>query len=210
MFERYTESARRALFFARYEVSERGGPTIDTEHLLLGLIRDLRGLIGRILDAAGVSPHELRKDIEARIEVHEKIPTSVEIPFSDHAKRALEAAAGEADRLGHRYIGTEHLLLGLLREEGSVAETVLTGRGLRLEQVRDLIVKVLAEHPPADPQGSAMSVGLLQPAYAFELIRTTRDLVDQLAALMTDEDRAATLVDLIRQRLDELERLLGL
>jgi ATP-dependent Clp protease ATP-binding subunit ClpC len=209
MFERYTESARRALVFARYEVSERGGLVLDTEHVLLGLIREPRGLIGRILGAAGVSPHELRKDVEARIDVREKIPTSVEIPFGHQAKRALEFAAEEADRLGHRYIGTEHLLLGLLREHGSVAGTVLAGRGLRLDDLRDRVVTLLAELPPADPPGGAMSCELFQPAHAFELIRTTRDLVDQLAVSTTDEDRAATLVDLIRQRLDELERLLG-
>jgi hypothetical protein len=97
----------------------------------------------------------------------------------------------------------------LLREQGSVAGTVLAGRGLRLEAVRDLIVTVLAEHPPSDLHGGAHSVELLQPAYAFELIRTTRDLVDHLAALSADQHRAAPLVDLIRQRLDELERLLG-
>lgn len=209
MFERYTESARRALFFARYEVSERGAIAIDTEHILLGLIREPHGLVGPILAVSSVSREALRKDIEGQSVFRERVATPVEIPFTKQAKRALESAVNEADRLGHRYIGTEHLLLGLLHAEGSVAETALTGRGLRLDDLRDRVVALLAEHPQADPHGGAHGVELVQPAYAFELIRTTRDLVDQLAGLANDEDRAAIAVALIRQRLDELERLLG-
>jgi ATP-dependent Clp protease ATP-binding subunit ClpC len=141
MFERYTESARRALFFARYEVSEHGGVALDTDHILLGLIRDPRGLFVRILGMSKVASEDIRKDVESRTASREKVPTSVEIPFTAEAKRALEFAAAEADRIGHSYIGTEHLLLGLLRVEGSVVEGILTARGLRLDDVRNLVVE---------------------------------------------------------------------
>jgi ATP-dependent Clp protease ATP-binding subunit ClpC len=204
MFERYTESARRALFFARYEVSEHGGVALDTDHILLGLIRDPRGLFVRILGMTKVASEDIRKDVESRTASREKVPTSVEIPFTAEAKRALEFAAAEADRIGHSYIGTEHLLLGLLRVEGSVAEGILSARGLRLDDVRNLVVEVTGKHPVSDAPPTA------EPASdTFELVRTTRDLVDQLADLAHDWQRAEALTGLIRQRLDELERLLG-
>jgi quercetin dioxygenase-like cupin family protein len=140
MFERYTEQARRALFFARYEASQLGQRSIETEHLLLGLIREGKGMPGAILDRAHVPVEDLRREIEGRLPFQEKVATSVEIPFSSVTKRALQFAAEEADRLLHNHIGTEHLLLGLLREEQSVAAAVLMSRGLRLETVRESLL----------------------------------------------------------------------
>jgi ATP-dependent Clp protease ATP-binding subunit ClpA len=136
MFERYTERARRVLFFARYEASQLGSISIDTEHLLLGLIREGKGLTSRIFARAHVSLEHVRKEIEGRTVFREKISTSVEIPFSQEAKRILQFAADEADRLLHDYIGTEHLLLGIFREERSVAASILMEMGMRLESVR--------------------------------------------------------------------------
>src|SRR5215211_7012118 len=117
MFERYTERARRVLFFARYEASQLGGLSIETEHLLLGLIREGKGLTSRIFARAHLSLENIRREVEGRSIFREKVSTSVEIPFSAEVKRALGYAAEEADRLRHNYVGTEHLLLGILREE---------------------------------------------------------------------------------------------
>jgi hypothetical protein len=136
MFERYTERARRVLFFARYEASQLGSVSIETEHLLLGLLREGKGLTSRLFAGAHLSLADLRQEIESRTVARAKISTSVEIPFSAETKRVLELAADEADRLLHNYIGTEHLLLGLFREERSLAASILTGRGMRLESVR--------------------------------------------------------------------------
>jgi ATP-dependent Clp protease ATP-binding subunit ClpC len=147
VFERYTESAKRALFFARYEASELGGIAIETEHLLLGLIRESHGWVPRILAQSNVTAESLRKDLEGRSIFREKIATSVEMPFSAEAKRALAFAAEEADRLRHNYIGTEHMFLGLLRDERSVAASILTARGLRIDLVRNTVVTLLAESP---------------------------------------------------------------
>jgi len=151
MFERYTERARRVLFFSRYEASESGGLAIETEHVLLGLVREGKGLTSRIFERASISLASIRADIEARTIANPKVSTSVEIPFTRETKHVLQYAAEEADRLLHSYIGTEHLLLGILREEKGLAARVLIEKGLRINVVRDDIVRLLQEReaPPA-------------------------------------------------------------
>ena len=145
MFERYTERARRVLFFARYEASQLGSISIETEHLLLGLIREGKGLTSRIFARSHLSLENIRKEIEGRTVFREKVSTSVEIPFSTETKRVLQFAAEEADRLLHNYVGTEHLLLGILREERCVAASILIEKGMRLNTVREDIVQLLNE-----------------------------------------------------------------
>ncbi len=153
MFERYTERARRVLFFARYEATQLGSTLIETEHLLLGLIREGKGLTSRIFARSHLSLESIRKEIEGRTVFREKVSTSVDIPFSAETKRVLQCAAEEADRLLHTYIGTEHLLLGILREERSVAAGILSEKGMRLAGVRDDIVHLLNEKTaPARPK----------------------------------------------------------
>ncbi len=153
MFERYTERARRVLFFARYEATQLGSTAIETEHLLLGLIREGKGLTSRIFTRSHLSLESIRKEIEGRTVFREKVSTSVDIPFSSETKRVLQFAAEEADRLLHTYIGTEHLLLGLLREERSVAASILSEKGMRLSSVREDIVQLLNEKTaPARPK----------------------------------------------------------
>ena len=145
MFERYTDGARRVLFFARYEASQLGSATIEPEHVLLGLIRGGKGLASRIFGRSHLPLERVRKEIEARAVFPQEISTSVEIPFSAESKRVLEFAAEEADRLLHSYIGTEHLLLGILREERSLAASVLIENGVRESRVREEIVVLLNE-----------------------------------------------------------------
>src|SRR3954453_18153395 len=137
MFERYTEKARRVIFFARYEASQFGAPAIEPEHLLLGLMREDKTLTARFLARAQASIEAIRKEIEGRTLLREKISTSVELPLAPETKRVLAYAHEESDRLQHRHIGTEHLLLGLLREDRSMAAEILYERGLRLNAVRN-------------------------------------------------------------------------
>jgi hypothetical protein len=138
VFERYTEKARRVIFFARYEASHFGSPYIETEHILLGVLREDKGLSNRFLRSPG-SVESIRKQIEDHTTVRENVLTSVDLPLSNESKRVLAYAAEEAERLGHRHIGTEHLLLGLLREETSFAADILHERGLRLAIVREAL-----------------------------------------------------------------------
>src|SRR5437870_4445979 len=137
MFERYTEKARRVIFFARYEASQFGAPAIEPEHLLLGLMREDKTLTGRFFPRAQITIESIRREIEGRTLLRERIPTSVELPLAPETKRVLHYSHEESDRLQHRHIGTEHLLLGLLREERSMAAQILFERGLRLNAVRD-------------------------------------------------------------------------
>ena len=131
MFERYTEKARRVIFFARYEASQFGSPYIETEHLLLGLLREDKALANRFL-RSHAAVESIRKQIEGHTTIREKVSTSVDLPLSHECKRVLAYGAEEAERLNHKHIGTEHLLLGLLREEKCFAAEILHERGLRL------------------------------------------------------------------------------
>jgi enamine deaminase RidA (YjgF/YER057c/UK114 family) len=147
MFERYSERARRALFFARYEATQLGSISMEPGHLLLGLIREPKGVMGLVFTRSGLSLELIRKEIESRTIFHEKIATSVEIPFSAEFKRVLQHASAEADRLQDHHIGTEHLLLGILREEKSVAASILMEKGLDLGTVREKVVQARNESP---------------------------------------------------------------
>jgi ATP-dependent Clp protease ATP-binding subunit ClpC len=145
MFERYTERARRVIFFARYEASQLGSGAIETEHLLLGLLREGKGLTSRIFSKGHLSMELIRKEVEGRAPYREKVSTSVDLPISGESKRVLSHAAEEAERMLHNYIGTEHILLGLLREEQSTAALILADKGLRLPTVREDILALLNE-----------------------------------------------------------------
>ncbi len=155
MFDRFTLQALQVLFYARSEVTQLGSSAVDPEHILLGLLDEGTGLGSRILARTGDALDNFRSDIVRRLARREKVPESDEIPFSTSCERALKYAAEEADRLLHSNVGTEHLLLGLLREERSVAAEVLTARGLRIEAVRDAIVESLSRgeqpEPPSPP-----------------------------------------------------------
>jgi len=148
VFERYTEKARRVIFFARYEASQYGSPYIETEHLLLGLMREDKALANRFLRSHG-SIESIRKEIEQRITIRERISTSVEVPLSQESKRILNYATEEAERLGHRHVGTEHLLLGILREEKCFGAEILQERGLRLSTLREELARSAGEKAPA-------------------------------------------------------------
>ena len=198
MFERYTESARRALFFARYEVSELGATAIEPEHLLLGVVRETAGVVAEILSAAGCSADTLRQEVERRSGTREKIATSVEIPFADGTTRVLKFAAEEADRLRHRYIAPEHLLTALLREDGTVAASVLTSHGLTLDGVRGAVARLSAdsETPPT----------FMTSGRVFDEIEHIKQSVGRLAGMAPDNPDTQPLVERIRIRLDGLKR----
>jgi ATP-dependent Clp protease ATP-binding subunit ClpA len=139
MFERYTEKARRVIFFARYEASQTGGSTIETEHLLLGLLRKDPNLVRRFLRPDD-SNDAVRLDIQKLApEDRSRTSTSVELPLSIECKRILAYAAEEAERLRHRHIGTEHLLVGIFRETDCLAARILRDHGFHLTRLRDTV-----------------------------------------------------------------------
>jgi len=151
MFERYTEKARRVIFFARYEASNYGSPYIESEHVLLGLLREDHALANRLGNRRIVEP-EIRAEIETRITRREPFSTSVEVPLSGECKSVLKFAADAAEKFGHRWVGTEHLLLGILRADTSLAAQVLASRGLKPEHIQEQIAKA-----PGAPYGAAVT-----------------------------------------------------
>ena len=159
VFERYTERARRVIFFARYEASQLGAHSIQTEHVLLGLIREGKGLTQRLLNRGSVRMEEVRRQVEGRCRYGDQVSTTVEMPLSPEVKRVLALAQDEAEQLGHSYTGTEHLLLGLLREDTATAAEVLRENGLTLPFLREEIVRLLAEK--TQPQARAKETPLL-------------------------------------------------
>ncbi|MBZ5552075.1 MAG: hypothetical protein LAO21_05095 [Acidobacteriia bacterium] len=130
MFERYTEKARRVIFFARYETSHLGAQSIETEHLLLGLLREDSALVRRFLPPSE-SIEAVHLDVQERAARYDlKVSTSVDLPLTQESKRVLMYAAEDAEALSHKEIDTAHLLLGLLREESCVASEVLRAHGV--------------------------------------------------------------------------------
>jgi len=171
MFERYTEKARRVIFFARYEANQFGSETIEPEHILLGLFREDKGFLPQLLPRR-ISTNEVRKDIEGRVLVPERVSTSVILALSDATKSALEFAAEESERLHHRYIGTEHLLLGLLRADRTVAAEILYEYGLRLDTARiQLEQPVRRDVDDIEMPESGMFEGLYRDHKLSELIQ---------------------------------------
>jgi hypothetical protein len=138
MFERYTEKARRVIFFARYEASQFGSPCIDTEHLLLGLLREDTAIAKR-LSRPPFTIGFIRKRLEELKPPGEKVSTSIDMPLSEGCRRVLAYAAEEAERLGDKHIGTNHLLLGLLRERDGLAAKVLSEVGINASESHDEI-----------------------------------------------------------------------
>jgi ATP-dependent Clp protease ATP-binding subunit ClpC len=157
MFERYTEKARRVIFFGRYEASQFGSPYIETEHLLLGLLREDKALTNRFL-RSHAAVESIRKQIEGHTTIREKVSTSVDLPLSNESKRVLAYGAEEAERLGHKHIGTEHLLLGLMREEKCFAAEILKERGIRLDLTREEIGRAKPD-VPAEQAGKPHLLG---------------------------------------------------
>ncbi len=168
MFERYTQGARRAVFFARYEASRFGSSEIAPEHLLLGLLpatgrpSDVPApspghLLAGLVQAgdpflsrfvAGSQAEAIRKQMEEHMPRHEPIPTSVDLPLDKWAQRILKNSAREADDLGHKYVGCEHLLLALLREKKSFPAKILHEHGLEYSRVREEVARGGGPGPP--------------------------------------------------------------
>lgn len=150
MFERYTEKARRVIFFARYEASQMGASAIDADHILLGLFREEKHLVVRFFSDPVSTLVSIRQEIESRHANQPKSSQTIDLPLTASAKNALQRAADASQRFSQNYIGPEHLLLGILEEEKSNASGILRERGLTAD-----IVAAYVES--GDPSQSAES-----------------------------------------------------
>jgi ATP-dependent Clp protease ATP-binding subunit ClpC len=203
MFERYTEKARRVIFFARYEASQFGAQAIDAEHILLGLLREDKQLTQRFFRSPNSTVESIRKEIEKNTVLRDKVSPSVDLPLSVGAKRVLSYAADESERFQHRHIGTEHLLLGILREEKSTAAAILYERGLRLNQIREDMMR-------SQQSERAMA----QKKDAPHLAEFSRDLTeaalnDQLDPLIGREGEIERVIQILCRRTKNNPVLIG-
>ena len=190
-FEKFSERARRVLTLAQEEAQHLGHSHIGTEHILLGLVGEDEGVAAKVLISSGVSLSKVRSAVEFIIGHGEK-PSSGEIGLTSGAKKVIELAIDEARHLGHNYIGTEHLLLGLLHEGEGVAASVLNSLGVTLERARAETTRVLSQGAPRS-----------------RLTRTTSrtPTLDQLGIDLTAAARAGKL-DPVIGRVKEIERVI--
>ncbi len=140
MFELYSERAKRVLAFAKYEASQMGSDVMRTEHLLLGLLREAEDVILELLQQWGIDPEEVRDEVEMMSTFNKRRSAPVEIVIDREVQRVLAYAVQELRDLADSSVGTEHILLGLLHEDGGMAHRVLAGRGLTLAKAREGVV----------------------------------------------------------------------
>jgi ATP-dependent Clp protease ATP-binding subunit ClpC len=143
MFERFTDRARRVVVLAQDEARMLHHNYVGTEHILLGLIHEGNGVAAKALESVGISLDAVRQQVEEIIGRGQQSPPQGHIPFTPRAKKVLELSLREALELGHTYIGTEHILLGLIREGEGVAAQVLIGLGVDLNRARQQVIQLL-------------------------------------------------------------------
>jgi ATP-dependent Clp protease ATP-binding subunit ClpA len=153
MFERFTDRARRVVVLAQEEARMLNHNYIGTEHILLGLIHEGQGVAAKALEDLGISLEDARGLVEQIIGQGQAAPTG-HIPFTPRAKKVLELSLREALQLGHNYIGTEHILLGLIREGEGVAAQVLLQLGAAFDRVRQVVIQLLQNYA-GTPEGKA-------------------------------------------------------
>ena len=155
MFERFTDRARKVMALANQEAQRFNHEYIGTEHVLLGLIKEGTGVGANVLKNLGVDLHKVRMEVERLVKSGPEMPAMGKLPQTPRAKKVIEYSIEEARNLGHNYVGTEHILLGLLREKEGVAAQVLMNMGLKLEEVREEVLNLLGapiEGEPAAPE----------------------------------------------------------
>ena len=157
MFERFTDRARRVLVLAQEEARLLNHSFIGTEHILLGLIHEGEGLAAKALESLGISLEAVREKVEETIGPAGSAPTGSP-PFTPRAKKVLELSLREALQLGHNYIGTEHLVLGLVREGNGVAAQVLRSLGADLPRVRQQVIQLLSGYQSRETAGPTAAV----------------------------------------------------
>ncbi len=184
MFERYTEKARRVLFSSIYIARRIGSPEVETEHLLLGLLSKDKGLARRFLGSPWAAELVWRK-IEQSKPIREKTPGPMELPLSNLCRHVLAFAAEEADLLSNKYVCTEHLLLGLLRQEKCFAEEMLREHGIRLASTREDLMRT--PHDDSVNDKFVREPGKL-PEDVVELQIRIRSIVDRMENAIANHD----------------------
>ncbi len=205
MFERFTERARRVIILAQEEAKRLTHSAVGTEHILLGIVREGEGLASKVLESLNISPERVRAEIESAIGRGERTPHE-EVTFTPRAKKVLELALDEARRLGHNYIGTEHLLLGLIREGEGVAARVLGAMGADLERVRSQMVYLLGEEGTASYTKQASKTPTLDE-FGRDLTKLARD--NKLDPVIGREREIERVIQVLSRRTKNNPALIG-
>jgi ATP-dependent Clp protease ATP-binding subunit ClpC len=207
MFNRFTERARKVIILAKEEAKRFNHDYIGTEHILLGLIREGEGVAATVLEKMGLSLENIRLEVEKLVQPGPTTQIIGDLPFTPRAKKALEMAAEEARSLGHNYIGTEHLLLGLLREEEGVASQVLLNLGLDLAGVRNKVMEVLGSELPGFGQAQAKTKTPALDAFGRDLTQLAKEnKLDPVIGRHTEVERV---IQILSRRTKNNPVLLG-
>ncbi|WP_431905213.1 ATP-dependent Clp protease ATP-binding subunit [Micromonospora carbonacea] len=198
MFERFTDRARRVVVLAQEEARMLNHNYIGTEHILLGLIHEGEGVAAKALESLGISLEGVRQQVEEIIGQGQQAPSG-HIPFTPRAKKVLELSLREALQLGHNYIGTEHILLGLIREGEGVAAQVLVKLGADLNRVRQQVIQLLSGYQGKEPAAAGTTTGEAAPSTSLVL--------DQFGRNLTQAAREGKL-DPVIGREKEIERVM--
>jgi ATP-dependent Clp protease ATP-binding subunit ClpA len=208
VFERFTDRARRVVVLAQEEARMLNHNYIGTEHILLGLIHEGEGVACQALESMGISLQAVRDQVEEIIG-QGQTPAAGHIPFTPRSKKILELSLREAHRLGHNYIGTEHILLGLIREGEGVGAQILQKLGVDLNTARERVIVVLQSYAGGEaPPGQEPVDPKELVRKAAERTRRARELSERLAAVVGDP--AVTAEDVFFGFLIMEERVLGL
>src|SRR5213592_156111 len=183
MFERFTDRARRVVVLAQEEARMLNHNYIGTEHILLGLIREGEGVAAKALESLGISQEAVRRQV-GEITGQGQQPPSGHIPFTPRAKKVLELSLREALQLGHNYIGTEHILLGLIREGDGVAAQVLVKLGADLNRVRQQVTQLLHGYQSTDVIGEGSRRGKRARARQLDDALARIDSLDRRLAVI--------------------------
>jgi ATP-dependent Clp protease ATP-binding subunit ClpC len=205
MFERFTDRSRRVLVYAQDQARDLNDAFMGTEHILLGLILEADGVAAKVLSSAGVTYDAVREKInETRVAVADAPPGSP--PFTPRAKKVLELSLREALQLGHNYIGTEHMLLGLVREGKDEAAQILSDLGVELAQLRDHVLELISgqsgrefeNSPTPEQRENSILRGVVRTVGQRSRPDLDATALDDRAAKITEE-----LLDELRKRWGE-------
>jgi len=203
MFERFNEHARRSLFFARYEASRSSSRVIASEHLLLGMLREADDAMTEVFANLSVDLHELREDLLGDLPPLDRVSSSPDLPLAEDTKKALAFAVHEAESMGHSTVGTEHLLLGLMRMEHTTAAQYLNTHGFDLYLVRDEVVRREREQ---DADKSARATPNISE-YSRDLTALAAD--DQFDPLIGRQSEVNRVIQILSRRTKNSPLLLG-
>jgi len=203
MFDRFTERARKVIILAKEEAKRFNHDYIGTEHILLGLIKEGESVAAAVLQNLGLSLDTIRLEVEKLVQFGPSTIVSGDIPFTPKAKKVIELAMDEARRLGHNYIGTEHLLLGLIKEGEGVASHVLMNVGLDLNKVRAEVIKLLGSSAPG---GGSSGGGGGTPSVGGTKTKTKTPALDSFGRDLSQLARESKL-DPVVDRENEIERV---